>query len=388
VYFALGELVAVFVGTAGFSIIGEHITLRIRERYLEGILRQDLAYFDNIQSGEIASNVSKDVNLIQDGISEKVALILAGLAAFFASLVISFVKSWKLTLIVLSTIVAFILAMGVGGKTMIGTKTKALESQGTAAGIAEEAVSSIRVTTAFGAQNFLLDRYMAALNEAQKWGLQVRFSGGMMVGVVTCVIYMEHALSFWQGARFLVDDKISVGALITIQLALMMGGAFLAQLLPQLQALPVAVAAAKRVFSTIDRRSAIDSLSSKGVHLQQVRGEVAFSNVTFNYPSRTENVFSDLSFKIASNKTTAFVGGSGCGKTTIISLLSRFYDPSSGQITLDGHDISELNIRFLRQNTSLVGQEPILFSGSIFDNIETGLGDHVESFVRALFTLF
>jgi ATP-binding cassette, subfamily B (MDR/TAP), member 1 len=139
-------------------MVGEHITRRIREKYLESLFRQELAYFDNIQSGEIAASVSKDVNLIQDGISEKVALILSGLAAFCASLVISFVKSWKLTLIVLSTIVAFILALAVGGKLLAGTKTKALESQGKAAGITEEAVSSIRVTTAFGAQDFLLDR--------------------------------------------------------------------------------------------------------------------------------------------------------------------------------------------------------------------------------------
>jgi ATP-binding cassette subfamily B (MDR/TAP) protein 1 len=361
-------------------MVGEHITRRIREKYLESLFRQELAYFDNIQSGEIAASVSKDVNLIQDGISEKVALILSGLAAFCASLVISFVKSWKLTLIVLSTIVAFILALAVGGKLLAGTKTKALESQGKAAGITEEAVSSIRVTTAFGAQDFLLDRYMAALDSAKKWGVQVRVSSGVMVGVVTCIIYMEHALSFWQGSRFLVNNEISVGALVTIQLALMMGGAFLAQLLPQLQALPVAVAAAQKVFGTIDRRSAIDSLSAQGIRLQEVRGEVAFSRVTFGYPSRTENVFADLSFRIESDKTTAFIGRSGCGKSTIISLISRFYDPSAGQITLDGNDISALNIRFLRQNISLVGQEPILFRGTIFDNIESGLaGDHDSS---------
>src|SRR5437868_15158258 len=153
-----------------------------------------------------------------------------------------------------------------------------------------------------------------------------------MIGVVTCVIYMEHALSFWQGSRFLVNNEISVGALVTIQLALMMGGAYLAQLLPYLQALPVAVAAAKRVFDTIERRSAIDPLSVQGIRLQELRGEVEFSCVAFKYPSRTENVFADLSFRIESNKTTAFVGGSGCGKTTIISLISRFYDPTAGII--------------------------------------------------------
>jgi ATP-binding cassette, subfamily B (MDR/TAP), member 1 len=374
-YLAVAELVAIFIGTAGFSIVGEHITLRIREKYLEAVLRQDIAFFDKIQSGEIAASVSKDVNLIQDGISEKAALILAGLGAFVASLVISFVKSWKLTFIVLSTTVAFILAIAIGGKLMIGSKTKALESQGKAAGITEEAVASIRVTTAFGAQDFLLDRYMRVLNEAQKWGLQVRFSGGLLIGLSTCVIYMEHALSFWQGSRFLVNNEISLSAVITIQIALMMGGAYLAQLLPQLQALPLAVAAAKKIFSTIERPSLIDALSDEGIRVEKVHGDITFHNVTFSYPTRKEHVFTDLSFIISAKKVTALVGPSGCGKSTVISLLERFYDPSSGRIILDGHDISSLNIRWLRQQMSLVSQEPILFSGTIFDNIESGLGD-------------
>ena len=98
-FLSIAELVAMFIGTAGFSIIGEHISLRIRQQYLKAVLRQDVGFFDTTNSGEVASRISMDINLIQDGISEKVALILSGLSAFAAALIISFIKSWKLTLI-------------------------------------------------------------------------------------------------------------------------------------------------------------------------------------------------------------------------------------------------------------------------------------------------
>jgi ATP-binding cassette, subfamily B (MDR/TAP), member 1 len=371
-----------FIGTAGFSLIAENITLRIRQEYLRAVLRQDIAFFEELNSGEVGSKLSMDINLIQDGMSEKVALILSGISAVVASLIISFIKSWKLTLIVLSTIVAFLLAIALGGKLLIRFRSKSLESQSLVSGISEEAVASIRITTAFGAQDFMIDRYMNFLKRAQVWGIRARSANGFLLGSTTAIIYMEHALSFWQGSRFLVNDEISLSAVVTIQIALMMGGAYLVQLLPQLHALPTAVAAAKKVFSTMHRESLIDSLCSRGNTLDITDGHIEFVGVKFGYPSRQDNVFENLTFEIPTRKITALVGPSGCGKSTVVSLLERFYNPISGQIRLDGHDISTLNVRWLRQQMSLVSQEPTLFSGSIFENIEFGLRETESQSVR------
>ena len=381
-YLAIAELAAMFMATTGYSLIGEHVSLRIRQEYLEAVLRQEIGFFEETSSGEIASKLSTDINLIKDGISEKVALILSGLAAFVASLIISFIKSWKLTFIVLSTIIALILTTAVGGKLLIGFKSKSIETQSQLSGISEEAIASIRITTAFGAQEFIQNRYACFLKHGQKVGFQVRSANGLLVGCATAVIYMEHALSFWQGSRFLVNNEISLGAVITIQIAIMMGGASLAQLLPQLQAISTAIAAGRKVFGIIERRSHTNSLCNDGNTMDSTNGHIEFDNVRFKYPSRNSDVFEKLTFTVPARKITALVGPSGCGKSTVVSLLERFYEPMSGCIKLDGCNISSLNIRWLRRQMSLVNQEPTLFSGSIFENIEFGLKETGTEQVR------
>ncbi|KAF2103362.1 P-loop containing nucleoside triphosphate hydrolase protein [Rhizodiscina lignyota] len=372
-YLAIGEFFAIFLSTALFTSIGEHITIRTRENYLKAILRQNIAYFENVGAGEVSTRISSDINLIQDGISEKVAMIISAIAAFVAALIISFYKSWKLSLIVLSTTIAIVLAIGVGGKLTIKFKSTALKTEAAASNVAEETVASIRTTTAFGVQETMAKRYNDHLNSAESWGFRMRSASGVMLGVVTAIIYMEHALSFWQGSRFLVDGQISLSAVITIQIAIMMAGAYLAQMLPHLGALSTALAAGSKVFHTIDRKSPIDPFEGSGMKPSEVKGILEFHDVKFLYPSRSEPVFEDLSFTMPAGRVTAFVGPSGCGKSTIVSLMQRFYLPVSGSITLDGNDISELNIRWLRQHMSLVSQEPILFSGTVFENIEAGL---------------
>jgi ATP-binding cassette subfamily B (MDR/TAP) protein 1 len=382
VYLAIGEFFTIFMATTGFSLIGEHIALRTRQEYLKAVLRQEIAFFEGTSSGEVATKLSTDINQIQDGISEKVALILSGLAAFVASLIISFIKSWKLTFIVLSSTIALILTFVVGAKLLIGFKSKSIETQSQLSGISEEAVASVRLTTAFGAQEFILNHYNNFLKQGQIVGFKVRCANGILIGCGTAIIYMEHALSFWQGSRFLVNNEISLSAVITIQIAIMMGGASLAQLLPQLQAIPTAIAAGKKVFGTIERRSLIDSLRNEGNTMEMTNGHIEFNCVRFKYPSRKNDVFESLTFTAPAKKITALVGPSGCGKSTVISLLERFYEPISGYIKLDNFNISDLNVRWLRQQISLVNQEPTLFSGTIFENIEFGLKETVTQQVR------
>lgn len=372
-FLAIGEFVAQFLSTALFSLIGEHITLRTREHYLRAILSQNIAYFDDLGAGEVGTRISSDMNVIQDGISEKVTFVVSAVSAFVCGLCIAFYKSWKLALICFSTVVAMVLAIGVFGKLTIPFKTKALQTQAEASNVAEEAVSSIRTTTAFNAQAAMSNRYTSHLATAQKWGFRTRSTAGFMLGIVTCVVYMEHALSFWQGSRFLVNGEISLGAVLTIQLAIMMAGFSLAQALPHFGALPQAMAAARKVFDTIDRKSPVDPFAGAGRKLDTVTGRVEFQNLKVFYPSRSEPVYEDLSFTIPEGKVTALVGPSGCGKSTIVSLIERFYLPVAGKILLDGIDTMEMDVRWLRQQIALVSQEPVLFSGTIYENVEAGL---------------
>lgn len=176
------------------------------------------------------------------------------------------------------------------------------------------------------------------------------------------------------GSRFLVDGSVSLSQILTIQMAIMIGAFALGNVAPNIQAITSAVAAANKIYAVINRVSPLDPTSAQGVKLDAVRGNVELRNIKHVYPSRPNVVvMEDVNLLIPAGKSTALVGASGSGKSTIVGLIERFYDPVSGSVYIDGHDVKDLNLRWLRQQVSLVSQEPVLFATSIYENIKHGL---------------
>ncbi|KAI9847783.1 MAG: GTPase-activating protein [Sclerophora amabilis] len=374
IYLAIGEFVTIYVATVGFIYTGEHISGKVRERYLAAILRQNIAFFDKLGAGEITTRITADTNLIQDGISEKIGLTLTAFATFITAFIIGFIKSWKLTLILTSTVIAIVLAMGGGSTFIVKYNKESLGSYALGGTVAEEVISSIRNATAFGTQDKLARQYDKHLAVAEKWGLKTKIALSVMIGMMMCIIYLNYGLTFWQGSRFLVSGDVSVSAVITILLAVMIGAFALGNVAPSAQAFTTALAAAGKIYNTIDRVSPLDPVSDAGDKLEKVDGNVELRNIKHIYPSRPEvTVMEDVSLVVPAGKTTALVGASGSGKSTIVGLVERFYNPVGGQVFLDGHDVQTLNLRWLRHQISLVSQEPTLFGTTIFGNIKHGL---------------
>ncbi|OAX79566.1 hypothetical protein ACJ72_06114 [Emergomyces africanus] len=374
VYLGIGMFVLIYIGTVGFIYVGEQISQKIREKYLAAILRQNVAYFDKLGAGEITTRITADTNLIQDGISEKVGLTMTAFATFVTAFIIGFVKFWKLTLICSSTIVALTVLMGTASKFIIGYSKKSLESYGEGGTVAEEVISSIRNATAFGTQEKLARQYDTHLLEAQKWGVKLQVTIGCMVGGMMAIVFLNYGLGFWMGSRFLVGGEASLQDIITILLAIILGSFSLGNVTPHAQAFTSAVSAGAKIYSTIDRVSPIDPTSDEGETIENVQGVVEFRNIKHIYPSRPEVVvMEDVSLVVPAGKTTALVGPSGSGKSTVVGLMERFYNPVGGTVLLDGHDLKTLNPRWLRQQISLVSQEPTLFGTTIYGNIRQGL---------------
>ena len=374
IYLAIGEFVTIYICTVGFIYTGEHITQKLRERYLAAILRQNIAFFDKLGAGEITTRITADTNLVQDGISEKVALTMTALATFVAAFVIAFIKYWKLTLILTSTVFAILLTMGCGSSFILKYNKQSLESYALGGSVAEEVISSIRNATAFGTQDKLAKQYDLHLKKAEKWGLKLKIALAIMIGCMMGIIYLNYGLSFWQGSRYLVAGEMDLSDVLTIMLAIMIGAFSLGNVAPNGQAFTTSVAAAAKIFNTIDRVSPLDPTSESGERLDHIAGTVELKNIKHIYPSRAEVVvMKDVNLVVPAGKTTALVGTSGSGKSTIVGLIERFYNPVGGTVYLDGHDISKLNLRWLRQHISLVSQEPTLFGTTIYDNIQHGL---------------
>lgn len=175
----------------------------------------------------------------------------------------------------------------------------------------------------------------------------------------------------------MVSGEMTLSSVLTVMLCIMIGAFSLGGVAPNAQAFTTSVAAAGKIFSTIDRVSPLDPMSESGEKLEHVEGFIELKNVKHIYPSRAEVVvMEDVSLQIPAGKTTALVGASGSGKSTIVGLVERFYDPVGGHVYLDGHDIQTLNLRWLRQQISLVSQEPTLFGTTIYGNIRHGLIGH------------
>ncbi|KAL6236640.1 hypothetical protein BDW75DRAFT_239005 [Aspergillus navahoensis] len=374
VYLGIGEFVTVYVSTVGFIYTGEHATQKIREYYLESILRQNIGYFDKLGAGEVTTRITADTNLIQDGVSEKVGLTLTALATFVTAFIIAYVKYWKLALICSSTIVALVLTMGGGSQFIIKYSKKSLDSYGAGGTVAEEVISSIRNATAFGTQDKLAKQYEVHLDEAEKWGTKNQVVMGFMIGAMFGLMFSNYGLGFWMGSRFLVDGAVDVGDVLTVLMAILIGSFSLGNVSPNAQAFTNAVAAAAKIFGTIDRQSPLDPYSDEGKTLDHFEGHIELRNIKQIYPSRPEvTVMEDVSLSMPAGKTTALVGPSGSGKSTVVGLVERFYIPVRGTVLLDGHDIKDLNLRWLRQQISLVSQEPVLFGTTIYKNIRHGL---------------
>jgi ATP-binding cassette subfamily B (MDR/TAP) protein 1 len=362
------------VATVGFIYTGEHISAKIREHYLESCMKQNIGFFDKLGAGEVTTRITADTNLIQEGISEKVGLTLSAVATFVAAFVIGFISFWKLTLILLSTVVALMLCMGTGSRFIVKYSRQNISAYAQGGSVAEEVISSVRNAIAFGTQDRLAKQYDTHLVRAETFGFKLKSTLGVMVAGMMTILYLNYGLAFWMGSRFLVSGEVQLSKVLIVMMSVMIGAFNLGNVAPNIQAFTTALGAAAKIYSTIDRQSPIDPSSEEGARHEHVVGTIRLENIKHVYPSRPEVVvMNDVSLTIPAGKTTALVGASGSGKSTIIGLVERFYSPIEGTVYLDGVDISTLNLRWLRQQISLVSQEPTLFGTTIYENIRHGL---------------
>lgn len=374
VYLAIGTFVATYISTVGFIYTGEHISAKMRQHYLESCLRQNIGYFDKLGAGEVTTKITADATKIQDGISEKVSLFISAIATFLTGFIIGFVKSWKLTLILTSTLVALTINTSIATHFILKYSVPMMISFTQASAVADEVITSIRVAVAFGTQDRLARLYSSHLDASQKWGIKLKVAVALMMAGFMSLLYLNYGLGFWQGSVFLARGELPLMDVTTAMMSVMIGAFNMGTIGPYFQSFAEAAAAASKMYNTIDRVTPLDATNEEGEKIPNLKGHIRLEDIKHIYPSRPEvTVMDGVSLEVPAGKVTALVGASGSGKSTIVGLVERFYDPVRGRVYLDGRDVSTLNLRWLRQQISLVGQEPTLFAVSIFDNIRYGL---------------
>ncbi|EJD34498.1 hypothetical protein AURDEDRAFT_176471 [Auricularia subglabra TFB-10046 SS5] len=346
VYLGIGMFVATYAYMVIWTYTGEVNAKRVREHYLRAVLRQDIAFFDKLGAGEVITRIQTDCHLVQQGISEKVVLSVSFIGSFLTGFILAYTQSWKLALAMSSILPCTIIAGGFMD-VFIGRYVKiALDSTAKGGTLAEEVIATIRTAQAFGSQSILSEIYDRFLAVAKKYDSKQAMIHGVGVGAFYFISYSSYALAFYFGTTLIIaGEAISQGR-----------------------------GAAAKLFSTIDRVPPIDSSSPAGRKLNTVEGRITFEDVKFRYPSRPGvPILKGLNITFEAGKTAALVGASGSGKSTVVQLVERFYDPASGLVKFDGVDIRELNLKWLRGQIGLVSQEPVLFATTIRGNVTHGL---------------
>nr|XP_006812790.1 PREDICTED: multidrug resistance protein 1-like [Saccoglossus kowalevskii] len=365
--------VASYFQVCFWTMSAERQTLKIRKVFFKSILRQEIGWFDKHQSGELTTRLTDDMEQVRTGIGDKFSLIIQFTAAFFSGFAIGFWKSWKLALVMMSLTPLLAIAAGTMAKVIQSFATREQEAYAKAGSVAEEVLSCIRTVALFSGQPKECIRYDKELVVAKNIGIRKSLVTGISLMLTMFIIFSAYALAFWYGPLLVSRGEMSGGEVLTVFFCVMIGSMSLGNAGPNLQFVASAKGAAATLIKIIDNEPSIDASSHDGIQLDNLSGHIEFRNVSFAYPTREDvTVLKDFSIEVKPGQTVALVGASGCGKSTAVSLLLRFYDAASGEILIDGHDIKSLNLQWLRQSIGLVSQEPVLFGYSIRENIELG----------------
>lgn len=323
-----------------------------------------------------------NIETVKFGIGFKVSDFIHLVCRGIACIIFALVQAWMFSIVFIALIPFMILSTAFMVLVTRKYTIEEFKAYGKAGSIAQEALSSIRTLLSLGLQKKTVQNYEKNLDKANKMAQKKGLFSGFFLGLTDFLIDFFFGIGVFYGvylARYQCD-KFLPGNILQSFFCIFIATFSVGQALPYVKELAEARGAAKKIFDIIETKSAIDVFEQKdGLQLNDLKGDIEFDNVVFSYPQRKDvNVLKGLSFKIPAGKTVALVGSSGGGKSTVVSLLQRFYLPASGSIKIDGYSIDSLDLNWLRSQTALVSQEPILFTNTIRENIRLGRLDATD----------
>ncbi|KAH6666837.1 multidrug resistance protein 14 [Halenospora varia] len=351
VYLFIGKFGLTYIAALLYSLTAARIARRLRITYLQKVLHRPISYFDLHTPGSIASSLSTDVNVIEVGLGEKVASLIEAVGMIITAFGIAFSKSWKLTLVVATMIPYMIITTVLLASADTKVEKKVLGYLSKSSGIAEEALSNVMNISALGAKDKILEKFKGPIKVASTLGIR---RGPLQLSTR--------------------GDIKSGGDVMIVLFCMIIASSSMGMMAPTIPILIKAVASGQQILKVIGTDKAIDEKPpEKRIKLRNLKGHIAVQNLNFSYPERpTVTVLDLLTFDIAPRKVAAIVGHSGSGKSTVVGMIERWYEPRSGSILVDGKDLHDLDLKWWRSQVGLVQQEPIIFNDTVFQNVLKG----------------
>lgn len=381
------------------GLAGERVVARLRLGMYKSVLSQDMSFFDETKSGEVVSRLGSDATLLQGSLSSGIPELLSGVVRATICIILMFYLSAKLTGMTLGGVVVIFLLSFPLGKCLKALSRIYQNTLGEAQTRSTEALGSPRTVQSFVAEEKELKRYAEKIGDPDAAGswwppasegrntYEIGFKKVMINSSFYTLIFgggfFFLYLSLWYGFHLVNNNELSIGDLTAFQSYVFQVSFSVGQVAGNLARVYEGIGASGRMLYLMNRVPAIPSArENEDVPLEEpehLDGRIEFRNVSFAYPSRPNSkVLKDFSLVIPQNTTAALVGSSGAGKSTIVSLLQRFYDTTSGSIMIDGHDITDLKLACLRHNIGYVEQEPQLFGLTVRENLLYGVTREVS----------
>ncbi|KAL1811502.1 hypothetical protein ACET3Z_021567 [Daucus carota] len=369
-----------------FAVMGEYLTKRVREKLLEKLMTFEIGWFDQDEntSAAICARISTEANMVRSLVGDRMSLLTQAIFGSAFAYILGLVLTWRLALVMMAAqpfLIGSFYARSVLLKSL-SEKTQRAQKEGSQ--LASEAVINHRTITAFSSQKRILGLFKASLEAPRKESIKQSYYSGIGLFSTQFLAAASTALAYWYGGRLLEQNLIKAKELFQAFLVLLFTAYTIAEAGSMTKDISRGNNAVRSLFSVLDRYTEIDPLKP-GVDAgkKSMKGRVELKNVFFAYPARPDQmIFNGLNLKIRAGNTVALVGQSGSGKSTIIGLIERFYDPLKGSVHIDERDIKDYSLRTLRAQIALVSQEPTLFAGSIYDNIAYGTPDATDSEIR------
>jgi ATP-binding cassette subfamily B (MDR/TAP) protein 1 len=376
-FIAVGLFVTDYVSYVSFYYSAERQMKVLRTEALKRMLHLDIGWYDKNDALQLSSRLTGDTVKIKDGMGQKLGDSIRFLVQFFVGFAIGFARGWDITLVMACVMPFTTFSLSWVIKTMRAKAEWAQKVYAEAGSVAEETLGSIRTVASLNGEKKAIATFEDKVLLTEKENIDMHKTSSVVFAGFLGSAWVTQAVGLWYGGWKASQGSTTPGDVFAVFFCVLMGMGSLGQLSPNISAVSNALGAAKELFAILDTPSSIDSAKThEGIVRETCEGKIEAVNVNFTYPSRPDApILRDYNVTIESGQTVAFAGASGGGKSTLIALIERFYDPSSGTIYLDGRDVKTLNVKWLRSQIGMVSQEPVLFATSIFENIAMGGND-------------